>query len=89
MSVAHATEGLSVSEYLEAEEGSAVRHYLSIPSLREYVLVEQDEPHVTVYRNPDASRSEVAQDLESAIELSAVQLTLGLDTVYADLPEPD
>lgn len=66
------------------DRGSKFEHYKHIPSLKEYVLVSQDEPRIEVFRrNDDASwQSTVAQASESA-KLASIKCELSVDKVYA------
>ncbi|WP_445599404.1 Uma2 family endonuclease [Azospirillum sp. A39] len=56
-------------------------NYQTLPSLREYLLVAQDERRVDLYRREgDGWSREVVTDGE--IQLASLGLTLALDTVY-------
>lgn len=62
--------------------------YTTIPALREYLVVDQDEPRVTVhYRGPEGwTTSTVAG--EGAVDIECLETRLDLATLYADLPPP-
>jgi Uma2 family endonuclease len=62
------------------------RDYQLIPSLREYVLVSQEQPHIEVYRRDDQGIWEYREVNEGAVKL-ATGPTLDLSAIYRDLPE--
>lgn len=66
------------------DRGSKFESYKHLPSLKEYVLVSQDEPRIEVFRrNADASwQSTVAGASESA-KLASIKCELWVDEVYA------
>jgi Uma2 family endonuclease len=68
--------------------GRKLSLYQSVPSIRQIVLVEQDEPFITwVMRTPDASWSHhTASGLDELLTLTAIGLTLPLREVYATVP---
>lgn len=60
-------------------------HYKSIPTLREYLLVEQQRPHVTrLYKQDDGTwiHTEI-NDLKSTLTLSSLGCELPLTEIYA------
>ncbi len=61
------------------------RHYWTIPTLQQYVLIYQDEPLVECFtRQADASwRLDIAEGLNSTVELASIGCTLTLADVYA------
>lgn len=66
--------------------------YQAIESFREYLLIEQDRPHVTLYARRDGGkwlRSDVI-GLESEIFLESINVTLRLNEIYlmVDFPQP-
>lgn len=73
--------------------GEKCEAYLKIPSLNVYLLVEQDEPIVVVYRRSDQGfQREVYQGLESVIELPEIGCQLPLSEVFDRVefgPEPE
>lgn len=57
--------------------------YLTIPSLRLYVLVEQDSPLVVVFRRTDAGFvREVYEGLDAVVRLGEIEIELPLAEVY-------
>lgn len=76
------------------DRGKKFDHYRSIESLREYVLVSQDEPMIQTYlRNADGSWTlRVANAIEQSIRLTSIECELRLSDVYDRVvfdPEPD
>ena len=68
------------TEHIDRREKRA--SYQTIPTLREYVLVAQDERRVEVYRRQDGGWvHEIVT--EGEVMLEAVGVTLSLDDVYA------
>jgi hypothetical protein len=65
---------------------------LTIPSLKIYLLVEQDTPQIKVYRrNGDQFQLERYSSLDAVIPLPELGIELPLSEVYAGLtlsPEP-
>lgn len=57
--------------------------YQTLPSLKEYLLVAQDERHVTVHRRRGGWRAEYFTD--GTIPLDCVDEPLAVDAVYADV----
>lgn len=59
--------------------------YQTIPSLRHYVLVAQDQPTVEVAsRDPDGTwRSVIHRSLDARLRLPALDVDIGLDEIFA------
>ena len=65
------------------DEGEKKDAYLTIPSLRVYVLVEQDSPAVIVFRRTSAGfMREVHEGLDAMLSLSEIEAELPLAEVY-------
>src|SRR5262249_54452368 len=58
--------------------------YQTIPSLREYVIAEQDRRQVRVYRRLDAAWSSAIYAGTSSLELKSVDLVVPLDEIYGE-----
>ncbi|MEE8554760.1 MAG: Uma2 family endonuclease, partial [bacterium] len=56
--------------------------YQTLPSLREYVLVDQREPHVEVFRREGRDWWRDTHAAGDRFTLDSVGLTLDVDTVY-------
>ena len=66
------------------DQGEKFRHYQTIPTLTDYLLVAQDEARVMLYtRYEDHWDCRVVTALSSAIHLPSVETTLALADVYA------
>ncbi len=68
------------------DRGKKFAHYRRIPSLREYVLVAQNERRIEVWRKSEAGQWTLAQEVgagESAA-LASIGCTLAVDEVYED-----
>ena len=68
----------------EVDRGSKWRDYQRIPSLQEYVLVNQD-PRVEIYRRRGEGAWEYFDVREGTVQLAS-GATLDLAVLYADLP---
>lgn len=67
------------------DRGKKFEHYRRIESLREYVLISQEEPHIEHYSRQADGRWLLteAKGLEGTIELPAIECRLKLADVYA------
>lgn len=67
-------------------------HYRSVESLREYVLVAQDEPRIERFTRTDDGSDEwryaAANSLESTIDFASINCRLALADVYANVSFP-
>lgn len=73
-----------LSESTEAyDRGAKAAHYRRIPSLKEYVLVAQDEPRIEVYRRNDRGGWELYEARSgSQLRLESVGVELDVGAVY-------
>jgi len=74
----------------ERDHGRKRWAYQTIPSLRHYVLVDQDEGGVEV-TSPNADgtwQSVILRDLGDRLELTALKLEIGLEEVFARVAFP-
>jgi Uma2 family endonuclease len=60
-------------------------NYRLIDSVEEYVLIAQDERRVTVYPRAERWKPRVYGDLDTAMELRSIDLTVPLTELYADV----
>jgi Uma2 family endonuclease len=74
----------STEEYDRTEK---LDHYRQIPTLREIALVSQHEPRVEVWRRRDGDWTHDAYGSGSRAPLTAVGCDLGVDELYAGLPD--
>lgn len=74
-----------LSPSTEAEDQTdKFRHYQTIPSLTDYLLVAQDEARVMLYtRHDDHWHYRDITGLSSAVHLPSVDVTLALSDIYA------
>ncbi len=72
------------------DRGTKFKHYRSLPSLQEYVLVSQDRPLIERYfrRENSWDFSDVA-GLSEAFEFAAVAVRVPLSEIYAGVEFPD
>jgi Uma2 family endonuclease len=74
-----------------SDRGVKLTEYLSIPSLRRYVLLEQDSAMATVIsRADDHWRIDVPRGTEAAVPLPEIGIELALSDIYAGVElEPE
>lgn len=58
-------------------------HYLTLPSLHSYVLVEQDSAEITVLRRDGSGWTEQILGLEDELPLDCLELTVPVAEIYA------
>jgi Uma2 family endonuclease len=67
------------------DRGKKSEHYRQIPSLREYLLVSQKEPHVELFaRQENQWVLREVSGLEGTIELPGLEIVLALSEIYAN-----
>jgi Uma2 family endonuclease len=75
------------------DEGEKRDAYLTIPSLRVYMLIEQETAAVVVFRRTDSGfNREVYQGLDAAIPVGEIGIELPLADIYENVefgPEPE
>lgn len=72
-----------LSESTEAfDRGRKAEHYRRIPSLCEYVLVNQYEPHVEVYRRTEQGFYLLEARKGESVRLESIQCHLDVDSIY-------
>jgi Uma2 family endonuclease len=64
------------------DRGKKSKLYRALPSLQEYVLIAQDEPHVEVYRRGLPWVYDEAAGMDGTIELTSIGFTLRLRDLY-------
>lgn len=69
------------------DRGGKFGHYRTIESVREYLLVEQQRPHLELYTRQTDGRWVFSETgpTSSNIELASLGLTLAIDAIYAKL----
>jgi Uma2 family endonuclease len=75
-----------LSDSTEAyDRGAKAAHYRRIPSLREYVLVNQHEPLIEVFRRNDRGSWELLEARAGTqMDLASLDIALDVDAIYAD-----
>jgi Uma2 family endonuclease len=68
----------------EYDRGEKLRHYKSLPSLREMLLVSHRAPELTLHRREDAGWTVLAVGRGEALELASVTARLEVDDVYRE-----
>lgn len=58
--------------------------YQSLPSLKSYLLVEQDKRHVELYRRANGWRVEHYE--QGSLPIDCLDMALPLDEIYLDVP---
>jgi Uma2 family endonuclease len=72
------------------DRGGKFAHYRKIPSLREYVLVAQDQPTIERYvRHEDVWILTEAAGLEASVPLASIDCILSLSEIYDKVLEDD
>ncbi len=67
------------------DRGHKFRWYFSLPSVKEYLLISQDEPLVMLYRKHgegDLFGMVTAQGMDESIELRSIGITMKLSEIY-------
>ena len=66
------------------DRGHKFELYRGLPSLREYVLIQQDTVHIEHYHRLDLNRWLLTEirELDAALILTAVELTLPVRDIY-------
>jgi Uma2 family endonuclease len=64
--------------------GRKFQFYRGLPSLREYIMVEQDAPHILQWTRQEEHRGELAEadDLNQTVQLASIGCVLTLRDVY-------
>lgn len=66
----------------EYDRGEKLRHYKSLPSLREVVIASHREPRLTVYRRLDGDWAEETAGPGQTVPLVSVAARVAVDDVY-------
>jgi len=72
----------------KADEKDKYLEYINIPTLKEYVLIEQDYVDITVYRKSDSWRS-THYFLDEEIFFESIDLTLSVEEIYDRVENED
>jgi Uma2 family endonuclease len=70
------------------DHGEKFEHYKRIPTLRHYVLLDDQRPHLVLYTRLDDGRwARSGHDAGSSVDLPEIGVTLDVDEVYAGFEE--
>ena len=72
----------------KTDEKDKFLEYINIPTLKEYVIIEQDVVDVTVYRKSDDWRS-THYFLEEEIHFESINITLSVEDIYHRVENED
>lgn len=68
------------------DETQKLRDYLTIPTLRTYILAETDSPTLTLHRRTgDSFSREIISGLDATLDLPEVDLTIPLSDLFEDV----
>jgi Uma2 family endonuclease len=62
------------------------RHYLAMPTLREYLIVDQDRHHIEVYRRDGEGWLAETLSAGDPVRLDCIDVTLDFTTIYRNAP---
>jgi Uma2 family endonuclease len=77
-----------LSDSTEAyDRGKKFAHYRQIPTLKEYLLVSQSEPHIEQFLRADSRewRLREVAGLEARLELPSLKITIALSEIFANV----
>lgn len=66
------------------DRGEKFRHYRRLPSLREYVLVSQDQPLVEVWRREGDAWRPIDHGPGDAVRLDSIDVAVPVDALYSN-----
>jgi Uma2 family endonuclease len=69
------------------DRNEKLRHYKSLPSLREVLIVSHRAPHLTLHRREESGWSVLAAERGESVTLVSVGVTVAVDEVYRDALE--
>jgi len=72
----------------KTDEKDKFLEYINIPSLKEYVIIEQDIVDITVYRKTDNGRS-THYFMGETIKLESINFTLAVEDIYYRVENKD
>ncbi len=66
------------------DRGEKLRHYESLPSLRDVLFVSHRAPHLTLHRREDDRWAVTTAESGAVLELSSVEARIAVDELYRD-----
>ena len=70
------------------DQGEKFRNYITLPSLEEYIMAEQDRPCLTIHRRRTNWLPEVIENPEEIVVIESVGLELPLVAFYENIVPP-
>lgn len=68
------------------DRGAKLKYYFSLPSLQEYLIIDQDRPIITVFRRRgDLMRMDTYTGLEATVPLESIAAELTMRDIYEDV----
>ncbi|SFF51765.1 Uma2 family endonuclease [Thermoflexibacter ruber] len=81
-----------IIEVLSAETrsydlGDKFRYYLTLPSLREYVVIEQERPYVQVFFKKEERNWQMKyyDDLSQQVDLESLEISISMEEIYENV----
>jgi len=68
----------------EYDRGEKLRHYKSLPGLREVLIVSHRAPHLALHRRADTDWTVTTAETGVVLELTSVGARIAVDEVYRD-----
>ncbi len=68
----------------EYDRGEKLRHYKSLPSLREVLIVSHRTPELTLHRREDSGWTVITAGSGGALELASVPARIAVDEIYRE-----
>jgi Uma2 family endonuclease len=68
----------------EYDRGEKLRHYKSLPSLREVLIVSHRAPHLTLHRRQASDWTVTTAETGAVLDLASVGARIAVDEVYRD-----
>ena len=71
------------------DRGAKMRYYLSLPTLKEYLIIEQDRVHATLYRKHekgDLGSFHYSDGLDASIDLNSIGVSIKMTDLYQNVP---
>lgn len=68
------------------DRGAKLKYYFSLPSLQEYLIIDQDRPIITVFRRRgDLMRMDTYTGLEATVPLESIAAELTMRDIYENV----
>ncbi|PPK84407.1 Uma2 family endonuclease [Neolewinella xylanilytica] len=73
------------------DRGAKMRYYLSLPTVKAYLLIDQNRVHATLYRRHEDNNFgsfHYADGLEATIDLQSIGVSLSMTELYRNVSQP-